>query len=122
MSQNYETNHFVFEPGNMTRYEILISPFRRDGDTTKPPESYLVTWLDSYKPASLVLPRANDTVFECDIEYRGPFAQADLAAILFSIYNNTEGIIDEIVGFDRYDENGVYVSSSYSRSRKKLTA
>ena len=38
------------------------------------------------------------------------------------VYNNTDSIIGDIVGFDNYDERGVYVSSSYSRPRKKLTA
>ena len=122
MSQSYETQHFVFEPGNMTRYEILVTPFRCDRDSSKPPESYLVTWLDGYKPASFVIPQANQTIFEADIKSRSPFNQSDLAAILFSIYNNTDSIVGDIVGFDNYDERGVYVSSSYSRSRKKLTA
>lgn len=119
MSQ-YETKSFVFEPGNMTRYEILLSPFRRDGDKSKPPESYLVTWLDSYKPASFVIPQANQIVFESDIKSRVPFGKADLAAILFSIYNSTEGIINEIVGFEQYNDKGVYVSSDYKRPSKQL--
>ena len=118
MSQNYETNHFIFEPGNMTRYELVVSPFRRDGDTSKPPNSFVVTWLNGSSPQSFLIPRSNAILYEHYIASKTNICLADLAAILFSIMNNTRGIIKSIVGFEQYDANGVYVRSDYKRPNR----
>ena len=119
MSQ-YETKHFVFEPGNMSRYEIVLSPFRRDGDTSEPPSSFVVTWLNGNAPRSFLIPHRFDIIFESYISSKTDIGRADLAAILFSIMNNTRGVIQSIVGFDQYDNNGVYVSGDYKRPNKTL--
>jgi len=120
MSQNYETNHFVFEPGNMTRYELVVSPFRRDGDASKPPSAFVVTWLNGRSAQSLLIPRSNAVIHENYIASKTDICRADLAAILFSVMNNTRGIIKSIVGFEQYDNNGVYVRGDYKRPDREL--
>ena len=100
------TTHYYIEPGNMTRYELLYTEFTDEGYGT---HQCAITWL-RYGPGGKTFTwTKGGNIWASYALEKSHIGTADLAPILKDVKRRFEGSIGEIVGFEEYDENGVWV-------------
>ena len=87
-------NHFTVEPGNMTRYELLFVEYT-DCQYNTPRCGF--TWLSK-----------GSTIYSSYACEKSNIHRTDLIAILYAIKKRYPDSIETIVGFEDYDENGLY--------------
>ena len=97
--------HFVVEPGNMTRYELLYSVYE-DSKYGVPHCGF--TWLSSGTGGKTFVWQKGNPIYSSYVSEKVDINRADLVAILCSIKKRYPDSIGELVGFEEYDENGLY--------------
>lgn len=99
--------HFIVEPGNMTRYELLYIIYL-DSQSGMPRCGF--TWLSSGSAGETFVWAKGSTIFSSYACEKSNIHRSDLVAILCAIKKRYSDSINELVGFEEYDENGLYRS------------
>ena len=97
--------HFTVEPGNMTRYELLYSVYE-DSQHGVPHCSFTWLWKGA-GGATFVWPKGSP-IYSSYVCEKVDINRTDLVAILCSIKKRYPESITELIGFEEYDENGLY--------------
>ncbi len=97
--------HFVVEPGNMTRYELLYSVYE-DSQYGVPHCGF--TWLSSGTGGKTFVWQKGSPIYSSYVSEKADINRADLVAILCAIKKRYPDSIRELIGFEEYDENGLY--------------
>lgn len=99
------TTHYYIEPGNMTRYELLYTEFL---DSEYKTEQCAITWLRFGTGGYTLTWQKGACLWKSYAVEKSHIGEADLAAILRDIQKRHPGSIRELVGFEEYDENGIW--------------
>jgi len=97
--------HFTVEPGNMTRYELLYSVYE-DSQYGVPHCSF--TWLWKGTGGETFVWPKGSPIYSSYVSEKVNINRTDLVAILCSIKKRYPESITELIGFEEYDENGLY--------------
>lgn len=97
--------HFIVEPGNMTRYELLYIVYT---DTNYGTQRCGFTWLNSGGSGETFTWPKGSTIFSSYACGNSKVHRTDLIAILCAIKARYPESIERLVGFEEYDENGLY--------------
>ena len=97
--------HFTVEPGNMSRYELLYIVY--------PDSQYGVphcgfTWLQRGTGGETFVWPKGSPIYSSYVLEKSNINRPDLVAILCAIKKRYPDSISELVGFESYDENGLY--------------
>ena len=98
-------NHFTVEPGNMTRYELLFVEYT-DCQYNTPRCGF--TWLSKGASGETFVWAKGSTIYSSYACEKSNIHRTDLIAILYAIKKMFPDSIETIVGFEDYDENGLY--------------
>ena len=99
------TKHFTVEPGNMTRYELLYIVYTDSNYNT---QRCGFTWLNNGASGETFTWPKGETIFSSYACEKSNIHRTDLIAILRSVKQRYSDSIKDIVGFEDYDENGLY--------------
>ena len=99
------TKHFVIEPGNMSRYELLYTEYEHNHYGTA---QCAITWLRSGTGGFTLTWTKGDNLWKSYSVEKSRIGEADLAPILRYVQRHFEGSIGELVDFEEYDENGIW--------------
>ena len=97
--------HFTVEPGNMTRYELLYIVYT-DSDTQNNRCGF--TWLNNGTTGETFVWTKGSTIYSSYVCQKSGIHRTDLIAILCAIKARYSDSIGGLVGFEEYDENGLY--------------
>ena len=98
-------DNFILEPGNMSRYELIYTVYTHYHYGT---EMCSVTWLDRSRGGKTFVWEKGEAIWAGYALEKVAIAAVNLAPILCAIKKRYPGSIGEIVGFEDYDENGVW--------------
>ena len=99
------SQHYVIEPGNASRYELLYTEFR---DSHYETEQCAITWLRFGTGGYTLTWSKGACLWKSYAVEKSHIGEADLAAILRDIQKRYPNSIRELVGFEEYDENGIW--------------
>ena len=97
--------HFTVEPGNMTRYELLYIVYTDSNYNT---QRCGFTWLNNGASGETFTWTKGATIFSSYACGKSNIHLTDLIAILCAIKARYPLSIESLVGFEEYDENGLY--------------
>ena len=97
--------HFTMEPGNMTRYELLYIVY---WDSQCNTSRCGFTWLNKGSSGETFVWEKGSTIYSSYACEKSNIHRTDLIAILYAIKKRYPDSIETIVGFEDYDENGLY--------------
>jgi len=97
--------HFTVEPGNMTRYELLFITYP---DCQSGMSRCGFTWLSKGSAGKAFVWAKGNTIYSSYACEKSNINRADLIAILCAIKKRYPDSMAEMVGFEDYDENGLY--------------
>jgi len=97
--------HFIAEPGNMTRYELLYITYT-DSDTQSARCGF--TWLNNGVTGETLVWAKGSTIYSSYVCEKSGIHRTDLIAILCSIKKRYPDSIESLVGFEEYNEDGLY--------------
>ena len=103
---NLVTSNYVLEPGNCSRYELLYCEYI---DVNYGQTMCAITWLSSGGRGgkTLTFTKGGNLWASYVLEKSG-INEADLAPILYDVKKRFPDSIQEICGFDQYDNNGLW--------------
>ena len=99
------STHYVIEPGNMSRYELIYTEYTDPNWCT--PMSAIV-WLSNGRGGLCFTWPKGDSIYASYAFEKSKIGSADLAPILLDVKRRFPGSIRELYGYEAYDENGVY--------------
>ncbi len=97
--------HFIVEPGNMTRYELLYIVYP---DSQYDVPHCGVTWLQRGTGGETFVWVKGSSIYSSYVLEKSNINRPDLVPILCSIKKRYPDSISELVGFEEYDENGLW--------------
>ena len=97
--------HFTMEPGNMTRYELLYIVY---WDSQCNTSRCGFTWLNKGSSGETFVWEKGSTIYSSYACEKSNIHRTDLIAILHAIKKRYPDSIGAIVGFEDYDESGLY--------------
>ena len=99
--------HYVIEPGNMSRYELIFFTYNSAFYDRK---MCGVTWLNRCTGGKTFVWPYGNSVYGSYATEKSGINEGDIAPILKDIERRYPGSI-KVCGLDAYDENGCWISS-----------
>ena len=97
--------NYVLEPGNCSRYEIIYCEYTdyQYGETM-----CAVTWLNKSRGGNTLVFVKGGNLWASYVLEKSGINAPDLAPILCDVKKRFPGSINEIQGFEEYDDNGLW--------------